>query len=196
MNKRLEKQLAFMFGVVFIIALIVSVFLIPNPTPFQYIVLRIVLALAAAGVAGTFSGFLEITLPGWLKAGGAAAVFVIVFFYNPASLEGSSGGTRHDSPPMATPTPIREVEHDPISDEDARFEVNNALHRDDIHQAVMLLHRLNKGSVKEEECAHIFDYAMKHERLEDARNIVNLCWEGTDKRQKLIDISHVSAKQQ
>ncbi|MGH7773469.1 MAG: hypothetical protein ACREQA_14690, partial [Candidatus Binatia bacterium] len=31
-------------------------------------------------------GFIEIEIPNWLRAGGALAVFVVVYFYNPASL--------------------------------------------------------------------------------------------------------------
>jgi hypothetical protein len=85
-GKRLERFLAFTFGVVFIIALLALAIIFPSPTPFQYLVFRIILALAAAGVAVTFTGFLEIAVSSWIKAGGALAVFVIVFFYNPADL--------------------------------------------------------------------------------------------------------------
>lgn len=86
MPKSLERVLAFIFGVAFVAFLVAVALLVPNPTEFQYIVFRIVLALAAAGVAVTFSGFLHITVSTWIKAGGALAVFVIVFFYNPARL--------------------------------------------------------------------------------------------------------------
>jgi hypothetical protein len=86
MTKRDEKLLAFIFGVSFIIALIILAIVFPQPTSFQYTVFRIVLALAAAGAAAMFPGFIEVAVPGWLRAGGALAVFVVVFFYNPASL--------------------------------------------------------------------------------------------------------------
>lgn len=97
MNKQNERTLAFAFGVVFIVTLIGLALFVPNPTPFQYTVFRIVLALAAAGVAVTFTGFIEITIPSWIKAGGALAVFAIVFFYNPASLITSSKQTNPTS---------------------------------------------------------------------------------------------------
>lgn len=86
MTRKDEKLLAFIFGVIFIIALIILAIAFPQPTSFQYTVFRIVLALAAAGAAAMFPGFIEVAVPGWLRAGGALAVFVIVFFYNPASL--------------------------------------------------------------------------------------------------------------
>ena len=87
MQKNYEKILAFIFGVVFVVVLLYAAFAVPNPTAFQYTIFRIVLALAAAGVAGMFSGFLNIQISNWLKAGGALAVFAIVYFYAPAALE-------------------------------------------------------------------------------------------------------------
>lgn len=87
MQKSHEKILAFAFGAVFIVVLLVAAFVVPNPTAFQYTVFRIVLALAAAGVAAMFSGFLEMEIPKVLRAGGALAVFAVVYFYAPAALE-------------------------------------------------------------------------------------------------------------
>lgn len=86
MTKKLQQQLAYAFGVAFVVALLVLAFLVPDPTPFQYIIFRVVLALAVAGVAATIPGFLEVTVSDWLRAGGALAVFVVVYFNNPASL--------------------------------------------------------------------------------------------------------------
>ena len=51
MNKSLERYLAFGFGVIFVVVLLVLAYRFPYPTPFQYTVFRIVLALAAGGVA-------------------------------------------------------------------------------------------------------------------------------------------------
>jgi hypothetical protein len=86
MPKRTQQILAFLFGVVFIIVLLVIAIAFPKPTSFQYTVFRVVLALAAAGAATMIPGFLQVTISDWLRAGGALAVFVIVFFYNPAML--------------------------------------------------------------------------------------------------------------
>ena len=86
MTKALQKKVAFTFGVVFVAALLVLALFIPNPTAFQYLVFRVVLALAAAGVAAMIPGFIKFDISKWLSAGGALAVFLIVFFYNPASL--------------------------------------------------------------------------------------------------------------
>jgi hypothetical protein len=86
MQKSTERLLAFISGIVFVIAILVLAVFIPTPTPFQYLVFRIVLALAAAGFVSMTPGFLEITFPNWLRAGGALAILVIVYFYNPAAL--------------------------------------------------------------------------------------------------------------
>ena len=54
---------AFIFGVVFLAALLVIVLFIPSPTDQQFEVIRIVLALAAGGVAAMIPGFRN--LDGW-----------------------------------------------------------------------------------------------------------------------------------
>ena len=86
MNKTIQIALAFIFGVVFVGTLMVAAIAIPNPSPFQFFVFRIVLALAAAGVAAMIPGFLEVKFGKWLRATGAIAVFAIVYLVNPAAL--------------------------------------------------------------------------------------------------------------
>ncbi|MHC8372730.1 DUF3298 domain-containing protein [Pseudomonas sp. MDT1-85] len=76
--------ISFVFGVVFLIAIVAIAILLPTPTDFQYIIFRLVAALSAAGVVAVMSGFIEIKLGGWLRAGGALAVFAAVFWTNPA----------------------------------------------------------------------------------------------------------------
>lgn len=85
-NTRYERIAVFVFGVIFVTAILILATLFPNPTNFQYTVFRIVLALAAAGVAAFVPGFLHVDINRWLRAGGAMAVFVIVYFYSPAQL--------------------------------------------------------------------------------------------------------------
>lgn len=90
MSKSAERLLAFGFGVTFVSVLIVLAIKYPNPSTFQYEVFRIVLALAAGGVAAMIPGFVNVHVANWLRAGGALAVFVIVYFYSPAHLVGQS----------------------------------------------------------------------------------------------------------
>ena len=84
MSKKLQQLLAFVFGVVFVIVLLLLAVEFPNPTQFQYEVFKVVLALAAAGVAAMIPGFLQLNVSTWLRAGGALAVFAVVYFYTPA----------------------------------------------------------------------------------------------------------------
>ncbi|MEI8149364.1 MAG: hypothetical protein WCG53_02305 [Actinomycetes bacterium] len=85
MSKRLQAILSFSFGVVFVIALIAIAMIKPNPTGFQYTVFRIVLALAGGGVVAVFPGFIEVKFGNWLRAGGALAVFAVIYFCTPAA---------------------------------------------------------------------------------------------------------------
>ncbi|MBM3619308.1 MAG: hypothetical protein FJX20_01340 [Alphaproteobacteria bacterium] len=87
-----ERIAIFAFGVVFVSLLIGIAVALPNPTSAQYTTFRIALALAAAGVAALIPGFIEVKAGGTktlIRAGGAAAVFVIVYFFSPAALEQS-----------------------------------------------------------------------------------------------------------
>lgn len=78
------------FGVTFIVVLMIIAVKFPYPTPFQYNVFRIILSLAAAGVAAMLPGFINLEINQTqalaIRAGGALAVFLIIYFYNPAKL--------------------------------------------------------------------------------------------------------------
>jgi len=81
-----ERIAIFAFGAIFVVALLLLAVVFPKPTPFQYTVFRIVLALAAAGVATLVPGIIEVKYKTIIRAGGALAVFVIVYFFGPAIL--------------------------------------------------------------------------------------------------------------
>ena len=90
----IQVTLAFISGLVFITVLLVLAMFFPEPTPFQYTVFRIVLAIAAAGFAAVIPGLLHLQIrPGLgavVRASGAIAVFAIIFFFNPAKLATST----------------------------------------------------------------------------------------------------------
>ncbi|MFJ9990064.1 DUF4019 domain-containing protein [Pseudomonas putida] len=85
-----EKKAVFIFGVVFLIAMLVLVVQIPYPSPTQWFAFRLTLALSAAGVGALLPGFLNIEAPlplkGVIRAGGALALFAAVWFFNPETL--------------------------------------------------------------------------------------------------------------
>ena len=81
-----EKPVIVALGVSFLITMIVLAIWYPEPSNFQYNIFRTILAIMIAAVAAIIPGFLDVKLGGWLRAGGALAVFVIVYFFSPASL--------------------------------------------------------------------------------------------------------------
>ena len=87
-EKQTSEILAFVFGVIFLAALLLFVLFVPNPTPPQFEVIRIILALVGGGVAAMIPGFLNLQLAAraalMFRAGGVLAVFAIVYFYSPA----------------------------------------------------------------------------------------------------------------
>jgi hypothetical protein len=83
----MEKIAVFSFGVVFVIVLLVLTVFISDPTPTQHETFKIVLALAAAGIGSIIPGFIQIegTFNNFaLRAGGALALFLVVYFLTPA----------------------------------------------------------------------------------------------------------------
>jgi hypothetical protein len=76
------------FGVVFIVSLLTLAITFPHPTSFQFLVFRTVLALAASGIAASVPGFLNLSLDLTgvaVRAGGALAVFLLIYRLNPAA---------------------------------------------------------------------------------------------------------------
>jgi len=91
-NQGWEKIAGYSFGVVFVIVMLVINVFIPNPSSTQYETFKIVLALAAAGIGGVLAGFIQIK--GTFnkiafRAGGALALFLVVFFAHPGMPEPS-----------------------------------------------------------------------------------------------------------
>ena len=88
MNKGKQRLLAYIFGVVFLAIAVGYAFLRPNAQPFEEFVIRVVMAAAAAGVAATIDGFLEVKFGRFVRAGGAIAVFLLIYFVNPPPIPG------------------------------------------------------------------------------------------------------------
>ena len=86
--RRLEMGLAFLFGCVVLAAVLWLAFRGGDLSNQQFEILRIVLALAGGGVGAVIPGFLELNVKAGtqlaLRAGGALAVFVVLYFWSPA----------------------------------------------------------------------------------------------------------------
>lgn len=89
-SKSWEKIVAFSFGVLFILIMLGIAIYFPKPTEFQIYVFRVVLSLAASGIGAVVPGFLHVEwnqkyLP-LIRAGGAIALFVVIYFVNPPNI--------------------------------------------------------------------------------------------------------------
>lgn len=127
---------AFVFGVAFVVALLVLAIKFPTPTPFQYSVFRIVLALAAAGVAAMIPGFINIEVSAstqlLIRAGGAIAVFVVGFFFNPAQLAVQNTAAPTPDTQIASLVGVLDQRAEEIqSDLEKVIEKLSTLHKDD-----------------------------------------------------------------
>ena len=82
-----EKIAGLIFGALFATALLLLNVFIPEPSATQYATFRTILALAAAGIGGILAGSLHVkgSIQKWsVRAGGALALFLIVYFFTPA----------------------------------------------------------------------------------------------------------------
>lgn len=91
LSSGIRTILAFSFGVTFIVLVLCVAIWMPNPSGFQYLIFRLVAALAAGGVVAVMPGFIELKFGQWLRAGGTLAVFAIVYFMNPAEQFANNG---------------------------------------------------------------------------------------------------------
>lgn len=78
-----DKYLAFFFGVIFATVFLVIAAVDRNPPPHSRWIYRVVLSVAAAGVGAVLPGLLDVTVPGYIRAGGALGLFVVVYLWNP-----------------------------------------------------------------------------------------------------------------
>lgn len=65
---------------------IIALFFIPQPSIYQFFAFRVCFALGGAGVASHIPGWLNVNINNWVKAGGAIAIFVLLWFFNPPQL--------------------------------------------------------------------------------------------------------------
>ena len=86
---------AFIFGATICIVMLVIAIYFPNPTKFQILVFRVILSLSAASIAALIPGFIKVNISPYITAGGAIAVFIIVYWFNPPMLV-VSGNPEHE----------------------------------------------------------------------------------------------------
>jgi hypothetical protein len=83
-NRARDRLILFGSGVVFLLVILGIAIFVPNPSEFAASVFWVVLALAGAGFSAFLPGALNVELPLGAKAGGALAVFLIIYFFGPS----------------------------------------------------------------------------------------------------------------
>ena len=78
-----NTKIPLIVGIALLALVAAAAYFIPFPSSWQKGILLTVLALAAAGIAAIIPGFIEIEHKGLLRAGGAIAVFCVVYFFKP-----------------------------------------------------------------------------------------------------------------
>jgi len=76
-------------GFILLLVIIILALFIPEPKPFQSLIFRGTFAIALAGIGAIIPGFLNVNSrykKFSLRAGGAIAIFIIVWFINPPAL--------------------------------------------------------------------------------------------------------------
>lgn len=73
-------------GVLFASVMLIIAIAVPNPTTTQWFIFRVVLALAAAGIGAVLPGLIVVNVSKFVRAGGAIALFVLVYLSNPPQL--------------------------------------------------------------------------------------------------------------
>lgn len=83
-----DKIAGYVFGGIFLSVMLVLNVMFPHPSPTQQETFKIILALSAAGLGGILGGFLKVNgkvAKLSIRAGGALALFLVVFFISPST---------------------------------------------------------------------------------------------------------------
>lgn len=107
---------AFIFGIVFISTILVITYVNPNPSSNQYGIYRTVMALAAGGIGAVLPGFLHVSFKNTLRAGGAIALFIIVYFFNPALPDNTIGPIPKKDPKVISDNWLKMVDNQQYND--------------------------------------------------------------------------------
>jgi len=76
-----ERIAVLVVGIILTCVILWFAVLTPEPSDFQYTIFRIALAISGAALAALIPGFIELRYRNVVRAGGALAVLVLVFFF-------------------------------------------------------------------------------------------------------------------
>lgn len=79
-----NRHLIFLFGIICVLGILLLIILKENINSLQYEVVKIVLAISVAAIATQIPGTINVKLNPAIRASGAIAIFLVVFFFTPA----------------------------------------------------------------------------------------------------------------
>jgi hypothetical protein len=128
-----KKQITFSIGagLVFMVALLIITLVVDCPTQSQSTMFSIILAVACAAFAASIPGFINFRYKEIITAGGALAVFAIIFALKPATIEDfkKCGGDEFfrgtvlfgESPSPGTTVRLLQLDQSTITNESGNF---------------------------------------------------------------------------
>jgi len=155
------------FGVVFLLGILFVAYFTPYPSSFQSGTFWVALCLAAAACAALIPGFIEFQYQGLVRAGGAIAIFAIMYFCSPdiisktnqaVSTKAALYVVQEDSVNVQTLAPEFDVNsHTPLAKSIASI-VNN-YYGTNFQPAHYTIYRKSDGKIyAEEACYQVRDY--------------------------------------
>jgi hypothetical protein len=119
----------------------------------------------------------------------AAGIAFRARIYPKVMLRFSSPPTGLTSTATSPPVAGSGIEHlELLTEAQIRTLITKALNGGDAERAIELLRGVHQGTLKREECEHVFQFCKKNGKLEDARTVVDLCWQNEQKEEKLRQI--------
>lgn len=81
-----NKYITLGIGFVFVILSFVISMVIDNPSEFKMFIIRSTFAVGCAALASFIPGWINVNIKGYVKAGGAIAIILIFYFFNPPAM--------------------------------------------------------------------------------------------------------------
>ncbi len=96
--------------------------------------------------------------------------------------------------PPESPVPSGQPQSPKLPAEEVQRAIIQALDAGRLKDAENLLSNLAPGAVRNEECQHEYEFTLTNAKLADAVDVVNLCWNGTERQDRLNEIQHETLK--
>ena len=111
------------------------------------------------------------------------------------TMSASDSKTRKANASLEPPAPSGQPPPPTLPTEEVQLAIIQALDAGRLKDAENQLSNLTTGAVRNEECQHVYEFALKNAKLADAVDVVNLCWSGSERQDRRDEIQHETLKQ-